>query len=367
MKLAFFSISFSDLKRNKKRTFLSVLAIAIGVFSLIVLTSISLGINKDILSKLKGFGADMIIVIPVKVENAAVASNSAGFMAHNERFYEKDANKIKSIKGVKLTSYVLQGRASLTYRNETKSVNIYAVQPSAYLVFSKDLSIAKGRWINKNSYEAVLGAKVSDNFENPLDVGKNVIIGNKTYRIVGILEETGNSLSQLDDVVLIPYFAGRELYSTRFAEDEISAILIQIAEGYEVKKVAKEVESYLMKIKKISKEEDKFFSLITKDFIENSISQITSLLDSFFVSISMISLFVGLIGVGNSVYMSIIEKTREIGTLRAVGMRKKDVMSVYLIEGAILGGIGFTIGLLFALIVVFVGSSLIPMELNFAN
>ncbi len=363
MNSSLFFIAFSDLRSNKKRTLLSVLAIAIGVVSLLVLTSISLGINKDITSKLKGFGSDIILIVPTKVENAAITSASAGLLALKGKFYETDAKKLKSIEGVKLTSYALQGRSSVYYKNQTKSISVFAVQPVAYLAFSKDLSIKKGRWLT-NSYEAVLGGKVQDYFDKPPDVGKSIIIGNHSYKVVGILEETGNSISQLDNVIVIPYFAGRELYSNRFAEKEVSAILLQVADGYKTKDVSEKVDAYLMKIKKITKEEDKFYSIVTKDFIENSISQITSMLDLFFVSISIISLFVGLIGIANSIYMSIMEKTREIGTLRAIGMKKDEILSIYVFEGAILGIVGFIFGLVVSLPLIFIGKNFIPMEIN---
>ncbi len=359
----YFNISLKEVKNNKRRALISIVAIAIGVFSMILLTSISKGVNESAKDMLKGFGSRTVVVIPLNVGNAVIGSASAGFAATRNRFYESDADKLKSVEGVYIVSKSLNGRATVMYNNESISSTIYAVETDVYNIFAKDLKIKEGRWLRKNSYEVVLGNKVKDSFSKEVRVGKKITISGKEFKVVGILEETGNSLSQLDNIILMPYDKGREIFKAKYSKGEISAILISIKEGYNIKEVKDRIEKKLLRIKKV-KEKDKFFTLISRDFIENSVGQITSLLNIFFVSLSLISIIVGLIGVGNTIYMTIIEKTREIGTLRAVGMKRKEVLELYLFQGIILALGGFIAGLLFSIICIEIIKVILPASID---
>ncbi len=337
-----FKLALLGISRSKRRTMLSVLAISIGVFSLVLLTSLSYTLKLEVISNLKGFGGDVIVIVPAKISNIALESRTAGLRATQGRFFESDVKKIKSIEGVKLASPGLFGRVSAVFEDKKVGITVYAVDTSTYRIFSKDVKIKEGRWLS-SKYEVVLGSNVEESFEG-IDVGKTLVISNISFKVVGILEETGNSITQVDDVLLIPYEAGRDVFSNVFSEQEVSMIMVLVSDGYSTKEVANKIEDFLRKIKKL-KEGEEFFSLITRDSIEESISQIIGVINLFFFTLSAIAMIVGLIGIGNSVYMNVLERTREIGVLRAIGMKKRDVLMLFLVEATLFSFFGFFVGI----------------------
>jgi putative ABC transport system permease protein len=118
------------------------------------------------------------------------------------------------------------------------------------------------------------------------------------------------------------------------------------------------------KIKKITNDKDKFFTAITSEFIQESINQIKSLIDMFFLGVGSIAIAVGVIGIGNSIYMAVIERTKEIGTLRALGMQKGEVLLAFIFEGILLSIAGSVLGLIVGIIVSIALSAILPSKVN---
>lgn len=357
-----FYFAKKSMKYANIRTFLTILAIFMGMFSVVLLTGIAKGMNENIHKTLKTIGSDMIIVVPTTVSsNVFLTSTSAGFKALTTRFYEKDLEKIRLIPGVEMALPVVTGNVRLKYNNKEFNGNIFGVDKEAIDIIHT-ITVEKGRWL-RGKYDVVIGGKVHEKFKENIKVGKGLIINNKTFRIVGILKPTGDALARVDNMIFIPFDTAKELLTYQYTKGEIASMLIKVAKGFDAEKVGKKIDMFLMNYKHVDKDR-KGYTVITPKFISNQINNITNILNLFFLGVSGIAIIVGLVGVGNTMYMNVIDRYKEIGTLKAIGAKPKDIMKIYMIEGIILGFLGAFMGFLLALII---GLSIpfIPFDVDF--
>ncbi len=351
MKTSFiFYFAKKSMKYANIRTALTILAILVGMFSVVLLTGIAKGMNQSIQENLKAMGSDMIVIVPTTVSsNVFVTSASAGFRALTTRFYEKDVDKIKLIPGVEMALPTLTGTVKLEYNGKEFNGNVFGVDKEAINIVHT-ITVAEGRWL-KGKYEVVVGGKVHEQFDEDIRVGKRMVINNKTFKVVGILKPTGDALAKVDNMIFIPFDAARDLFKSQYGDDEIASILIKVADGFDANEVGKRIDEFLMNYKHIVDEDKKGYTVITPEFISNQINSITNTLNLFFLGVSGIAIIVGLVGVGNTMYMNVIDRYREIGTLKAIGAKPRDIMKIYMIEGVILGFFGAFIGFVLAVIV----------------
>jgi len=347
------------------RTSLTLLAIVIGVFSVALLTGISKGTEETVTARLQAIGADVITIIPLNLGESAIGgAQKMQYRAVSERFVESDLRKIEMVEGVKMALGTLSGTSKVSYgKKEDMPLNIYAVPQEARDAIA-GVEIAEGRWLN-GKYDAVLGSKVGSNIGESVNVGKRITIAGRAFTIVGVLRETGNSQANLDNIIYISYDMGREIYYDRYGSDELSAIIVRVKEGYDANAVGKNIEETLMFYKKVTDPKKKFFTVITPDYIAGQVSQITGTLNAFFMSVAAIAIAVGLIGVGNTMYMNIIDRTKEIALMKSIGARKGDIIRIYLLEGMSLGLMGAAIGAILGVGVGFLARFAVPFSPDF--
>ena len=343
-----FYFAKKSMKYANIRTALTILAIVVGMFSVVLLTGIARGMNQGIHENLKAIGSDMVVVVPTTVSsNVFITSTSAGFRALTTRFYEKDVEKIKLVPGVEMALPTLTGTVKLEYNGKEFNGNVFGVDKEAINIVHT-ISIAEGRWL-RAKYEVVVGGRVHEQFDEDVRVGKRMIINNKTFKVVGILKPTGDALAKVDNMIFIPFDAARELFKEQYSDDEIASILVKVSDGFDANEVGKRIDEFLMNYKHITDEDRKGYTVITPEFISNQIDSITNTLNLFFLGVSGIAIVVGLVGVGNTMYMNVIDRYREIGTLKAIGAKPRDIMKIYIVEGIFLGFFGAFIGFVLAL------------------
>jgi putative ABC transport system permease protein len=336
-KFALKSMSYSNI-----RTLLTLTAIIIGVFSVALLTGISKGTEESVMSKLKFIGTDVITIIPISTQSMASVS-ATQFSVQTERFTESDIQKILMVEGVKKAIPVLSGTSKMEYKDKEFEVSVYAVSEDADKILT-GMRVNEGRWLSTGRFEMVFGSKVNENLGESINIGKKIVLNNRTFTLVGILNETGNPAANLDNLVYIPYETGREFYNSTYGNDQIGAIVVKTSPGYDSNSVGKNIESMLMFYKKINSEDDKWFTVITPAFINSQLDKILGTLNLFFMSVASISIIIGLVGVGNTMYMNVIDRTKEIATMKSIGAKRLEILAIYMFEGAGLGLVGSIVG-----------------------
>ena len=199
-----------------------------------------------------------------------------------------------------------------------------------------------------DKYKAVIGTGLANlkDFKKPLEVGDKIKIGKAEQEviIVGILKKIGNPYD--DGTVVLPLDTAQEILGIK---DSYDMITVQIKEGEDVDQVAEETKTRLRKDRGL-KEGEEDFRVQTAEQLAETFNNIFGIIQAVFIGIAAISLVVGGIGIMNTMYTAVLERTREIGIMKAVGARNSDILKLFLIESGILGMIGGVIGVVLGIL-----------------
>ncbi len=330
-----FLMAFYNLSHRRTRTALTVLGIVIGISAIVALTSVAAGLKIYIQEQLSQLGADTLTIVPG-------SSSSGGFgpPIFSKGLSQKDVDTANDVRGVKIASGFLVLNSAAEYRKEQQGVVVNGMEAKDLEeVFGELQSFQAqfGRQLKKGDrFEAVIGYNVAnDLFEDKLRVGDKLKVSGQEFAVVGILKRIGNQVD--DNSVLIPIQAARDLFNE---PQKVMTIFIKLDEGADANFVADEIKDRLEDKRGI-----KDFQVFTAESLTSTIGSVISSVEVVIVGIALISLIVGGIGIMNTMFMSILERTKEIGIMKSVGATNNVILSMFLAESAMLGVIGGVIGL----------------------
>jgi putative ABC transport system permease protein len=256
-----------------------------------------------------------------------------------------DMEAIKKVKGVKEVSGFVVANAKIEFNDETRYVLAIGMDSEAIDLFfeSGSYKIDEGRLMKSNDIGSVmLGSQYKYNkyFSKPIKVGNKVKINDKEFNVKTILQSIGNP--QDDRQVYMLEEDVRTLFNI---PKRIDAIIVQIEAGENIKDIAEKTDKKLMNKHDVN-EKTKDFTILTPEELLATFGTILNILTGFLLGIAAISLVVGGIGIATTMYTSVLERTREIGVMKAVGAQNKDILAMFAIESGLLGAVGGTIGIL---------------------
>ena len=328
-------ITLKNVKRRGVRSWLTVLGVVIGVMAVVALITVSNSLRQSMQEQLAFFGADRIFVIP-KTSSASLASSalSAGFD-------DNDVKSVSSTLGVDYAVPYIQSFEKITFNRKKEVARIWAFPGSMAqrVMHDYDMSAVSGRLMtNKDSYVIMLGNFIAKKaFDGKLKPGSRVTINKKKFRVIGILSSFGNPDD--DSTITMPLSAYERVFPDK--KGRYSMIDIKVSEGASMDIVAGRIKSVL---KRNHGEED--FSVMTAEQISKSVGDILSVLNIVLGGIAAISLIVGGIGIMNSIFTGVFERTKEIGIMKAMGARNSNILAIFLTESSLIGLIGGIIGIL---------------------
>jgi len=355
-------IAISSLFRNKMRTALTMLGIVIGIASVIAMVSIGQASTQSVKSELSTMGSNMIMVMPARQQRGGVDMG----MSSSKSLDNKDLESLqKNTRYVAAVSPMVSSNAQLVYGNNNHSCSITGVSPS-YLDIRK-YEIQEGVMftdedVRRYNKVCVIGKTVVNelftNGENP--IGKTIRSGSIPMKIIGILAEKGqNGMgTDQDDIVLAPYTTVQK----RFLGITYFNMLFASATSEEESELAATEITYILRSNHgIKSSADDDFEIRTQEELVSTISSVTGLMTTLLAAIASISLIVGGIGIMNIMYVTVTERTKEIGLRMAIGAHNRDIMLQFLCESVILSLIGGIIGIILGLIIAYVASKLMNM------
>lgn len=356
-----FSILFSDaltaLTRNKKRSILTMLGIIIGIGSVIAIISIGKGFENFVVGQLTDNEDNEItsnIIFQPKDMDLYYDSNI-------EFFRNYEISEIKKISGVKDVKFAQneesKEEANLGIQSNRKSEN-----SRSKLVENSDMDIIEGRNINSvdnklKNRVIVIDKNVAERLFDKKDsyIGKSVDINGLNYEIVGVYSGGLSMMGMMDYSVYLP----KNTYNFyNKSKDNNPSITLYLESGASVSDVSKEVVNYLSE--NGSMKNYGSYSFFDMGEIMDGISNILDNITKFIALIGGISLFIAGIGMMNMMYISVSERTKEIGIRRALGATKKNITMQFLLEGVVITVIGGILGYIFGLILAFIISAFLP-------
>ncbi|MCI7400545.1 MAG: ABC transporter permease [Prevotella sp.] len=348
-----FKIAVRAIAANKTRSFLTALGIIIGIASVITMLAVGQGTKKSIQANIAEMGSNMIMIGPGADRRGGVRQDASSMETLKMNDYESIKDECTYIKAI---SPVVNKSGQFIYGNENAPSTIYGVNQDYMEI--RQISVADGDMFTDADIKArakvcILGQTVVDNlFPNGGDpIGKTVRFNNIPFRVIGVLKKKGyNSMGMdQDDLVLAPYTSvmKRILAQTYLGGIQCSAITEGVTE-----KATDQITTILRRNHKlrdatettIADEDD--FNIRSQEELSSMMTSTTDMLTILLGCVAGISLVVGGIGIMNIMYVSVTERTREIGLRMSVGARGIDILNQFLIEAIMLSVTGGIIGVM---------------------
>ena len=336
----YFYIAFTNVVSRGLRSWLTMIGIFIGIAAVIALISISQGLKDSVNSQFSAIGADKLIILPKSASFGPPGSNAVANLG------KEDQKLIDKVKGVELSA----GRLLKSVRVEFNNIEITTFgtslpnDKSAELITSiNTLKAIEGRLLKKDDKNKVfVGFDYNDKnlFKKKLRVGNNVFVNGKNFEVVGLAARIGDP--GRDRAIWMNEDDARVLFDDK---ENFAMIVVKVSSSESPSKVAKEIEKS-MRRNRHEKEGKESFEVQTPEQLLQSFNTILTVIQVVLIGISAISLIVGGVGIMNTMYTAVLERTKEIGVMKAIGAKKIDILSIFVVESGMLGMAGGIIGVL---------------------
>jgi len=335
--------------RQRSRTILTIIAVAIGIASLIIMIAAGNGLKAMVLKELEIYGSDMINVevrVPGKGSTGSASSFATGTTITT--FKNKDVEEIRKSDNIEALYTYVTGQEILKYQGEAKSAMIFGYGAEAPLI--EKLPIDVGRFYsteeeNSLSSVVVLGSKIKkDLFGDDEAVGKSVYIRSKPFRVVGVLKERGASFGfNMDEMVYIPTLT---MQKKLLGTDYVIGIAAKAGDVDRIEETKENLIVLMRDLHGIDSPDEDDFEVTTMADAQNMVGTVLSAITMLLAVIAAVSLLVGGVGITNIMYVSVIERTFEVGLRRAVGAKRQDILWQFLLEAGILTFLGGIFGVI---------------------
>ncbi len=345
------SISLGSLVRNKARAILTMLGIVIGIASVILMLSVGKAAENFLLAQVASFGSDVINI----ANGSGEVKDGAPNPLVKQSLTLKDYRELKRQPWVEAVNANIISAGVLSYGAENMNGNVYGTTEGEIEVFSTS-KVREGRFllgddIDGRAKVVVLGDKIArELFGDASPVGKQIKIKRVNFRVIGVMEKGGTRFfTNLDEIAYIPLTSAMDLYN----RDRINYVAM-IPRDMSPAQAKEEIRYLLRETHDLDNPNGDLakddFRVLTQDDAEQNAGAIGQVLSILLGSIAAISLVVGGIGIMNIMYVTVTERTSEIGLRKALGAKQGDVLGQFLAEAIAVTSAGGVVGIIFGVI-----------------
>jgi putative ABC transport system permease protein len=332
-------LAFTNLRRRKLRSWLTMIGIFIGISAVVALISLGQGLENAINEQFESLGSDIIFV-----EERGLQGPPGSGTSQFTKLTTRDIDVIKKVNGVQNAAGLLVKTGKIESKDEIQFTFVWGIpldEDEKGIVNFFD--VEEGRDLKEGDRrKAIVGVRYPDAkvFTKSIGIGDRITIEGVSFDIVGRFERIGNPFD--DSAIMIPQEQMKEIYNI---QEELSMIHIQVEDQAQIELVKTRVERELRRFRS-EKEGKETFQLRTSEQYLQSFSNVLDIVQAVLVGIAGISLLVGGIGIMNTMYTSVVERTKEIGIMKAIGARNEDILYIFLFEAGLLGLVGGLIGVI---------------------
>lgn len=332
----YFRLAFRTFMNQKKRTALTLIGIFIGIAAVVSLLSLGLGLKYEMDRQFSLMGTDKIFVTP---------GTSMGFNPSTIKLTQTDVDAVRSIGEVDWVSPMVYKIAQVEFGGEIKYNFVIGIDdsdaPYTTVMESFGVEYEAGRGVEgEREVNIPFRYYTADFFEKAVRVGDKIKIEGKKFTAVGSVSKVGNPSD--DSQLYISMTAAQDIFGT--ARDELDYMFIRVKDGAEPSVVADKIKKKLRKTRDVREGEEDFLVQTTEEVI-GSFGTILLIVTIVLAGIASISLLVGGVNIANTMYTAVMERTNEIGIMKAIGARNRDIFLIFLIESGILGAVGGLVGI----------------------
>lgn len=337
-----FQLALNILLHSRLRSWLTIVGIVIGIAAVVSIVSISQGAQQQLEEQLGNLGADVLTITPgfSQAQGSGGGFKGEGFgkskdissTDEQENLTAKDVLILKNIDNVDYVMGEVADKGDLTYSSKTASLNVKGVDVSVW----KDVTteeIAEGRFLGAgDTYSVVLGGNiVSSTFEDEIPLNSKVTIEGKSFKVVGI-SESGNTIYMSASVARTTF--------EDIGDEEFDSIYVKIEDVEIADETVEDITKKLMFSRGALNDKDRDFTVTNPADRQEIIQETTQQMTLFLTAIATISLLVGAVGIANTMFTSVLEKTKEIGIMKAIGAKNKDILFIFLFNAGLIGFVG---------------------------
>ncbi len=334
----YFQLAMKNLGKRKLRSWLTMIGIFIGIAAVVSLIGLGEGLRNAITSQFGELGTDKLTIQAGGVQYGPPGSGVVNPLKIS------DLDKIKSLPGIKTAVSRLIRTGKIEFNKRQEMVYIASMPDGAdrkLIEETINLDIDSGRLLKDgDKYKVVVGGnyKKDDAFGKAVKVGDRVKIQDTEVQVVGVLKKKGSFI--LDGAILMNEDVMRDIYNDK---EKVDIIAVQVQSGYSMNLAKENIEKLLRKEREVKAGEEDF-SVETPEQALSSVNAALFAVQLFVYIIAGISLLVGGIGITNTMYTAVIERTKEIGVMKSIGAQNKDIFLIFFVESGLLGLVGGIIG-----------------------
>ena len=329
-----FKIAIKNLKTRSLRSWLTILGVVVGVFLVVALLSLSEGIKNAIMAQLKMIGEDVVMVVPGEGGDIMTAI-MGGLMLTDENL-----RAIEQAEGVDLVVPMPMRAKTARHQGEVRTIFLFGYpRREAQDFLKEDLGfyLTEGDWPRIGRREVMVGHLVPRDIFPEMEMGDEIVIEGRSFKVTGVLRTFGN---RTDDSMIgldLDYF--RQVTGIR---EGVHFASVRIKQNFTPDQVSANIMEELEETKKRRRgvEDVPPFTVFTREAAVNMIGDVMLLLQVMIFGIAGIAIIVSAIGIMNTMYTSVRERTKEIGIIKAVGAKNRDITRIFLIESGAIGLIG---------------------------
>ncbi len=339
-------LPWTEIRQRKLRSALTLFGVVIGIAAVVALITLGQGLQNAITTQLATLGSDKLIV------SAKGNPLNAGLSIESVKIREEDAEVVEKTTGVEKTTMMIYSSPKIEFNDNVRYYYVMGIpvrnEQREFVEEVHKYHLLKGRALQPgDKYKAVVGYDYlqKELFGKELEAGKKMLIHTKMFTIVGFYDKTGDPVN--DKSLVIPLDTYQEMFEK---PDEVGLIFAQVQPGEDIMLMEEKITKELRKARQVEEEKEDF-AVETPQQLAATFLTILTMVQVVLVGIAAISLFVGGIGIMNTMYTAVLQRTKEIGVMKAIGATNRQIMALFLVESGFYGIMGGVIGVLIGMIV----------------